>query len=329
LEKNSCVVKSSEKTKKGRIFKKSLGQYFLHSEGKVVVCSISSKLRKQLIYPLADPMSIRPHVVAVKGIKAIDPIAINDTVLFIDSKDGTGVITEILPRKNKFSRRAAGKKVLEQVIATNIDQTVIVLAAVHPAPKWRMLDRYLADAEFLEVPVVICVTKMDVAKEDFLTGEIDTYSRIGYPVVFTSAITHLGIEEIVEVLKDRVSVLVGRSGVGKTTLLNTIQPGLGLRVEEVSEKTDKGKHATSHLEMFPLDFGGSVIDTPGMREFGLWNAKNVDIASLFREMRPFIGHCRFGLNCSHTHEPECAIKDAVNTGEISEHRYDSYVRMKK
>ena len=329
MKQNSCDVDYNEKNKQGRVFKKMLGQYFLHTDGKVVVCSLSSKLRKQLVYPTADPRSIRPHVVMVKDIKATDPIAINDIVLFIDSNDGSGVITKILPRKNKFSRRAAGKKLLEQVIATNIDQTVIVLATARPAPKWRMLDRYLADAEFLHIPALICITKMDLAKKDFLTGEIQTYKKIGYPVVLTSAITNMGIEEIKKALKKRVSVLVGKSGVGKTTLLNVIQPDLGLRVEEVSDKTDKGKHVTSHLEMFPLDFGGSVIDTPGMREFGLWNADDVDIASLFPEMRPFIGQCRFGLDCSHTHEPGCVIKEAVEVGDIAEHRYDSFLRMKK
>ena len=149
MKQNSFDVNCNNKTKQGRIFKKSLGQYFLHTDGKVVVCSLSSKLRKQFVYPTADPMSIRPHVVAVKGIKAVDPIAINDTVLFIDSDDGTGVITKVLPRKNKFSRRAAGKKVLEQVIATNIDQTIIVLAAARPSPKWRMLDRETCGRLFL------------------------------------------------------------------------------------------------------------------------------------------------------------------------------------
>ena len=135
------------------------------------------------------------------------------------------------------------------------------------------------------------------------------------------------MDELTDVLKEKVSVLVGKSGVGKTTLLNAIQPELGLRVKEVSKSTDKGKHTTSHLEMFALDFGGSVIDTPGMREFGLFGDSDADLASLFREMRPFLGQCRFGASCSHTHEPGCAIKEAVEAGEISERRYKSFVRM--
>jgi ribosome biogenesis GTPase len=124
-----------------------------------------------------------------------------------------------------------------------------------------------------------------------------------------------------------VSVFVGKSGVGKTTLLNAIEPGLGLRVNEVSEATGKGKHTTSHYEMFELGFGGCVVDTPGMREFGLWSADTVDVAYLFREMRKYLGNCRFGGDCSHTHEPGCAIKEAVEAGEIDERRYESYVKM--
>jgi ribosome biogenesis GTPase len=264
-------------------------------------------------------------VVAVDDINMIDPIAVGDEVAFIDSGDGTGMITEILPRTRKLSRQAAGKKPLEQVIVSNADQVIPVLAAAKPKPKWKLLDRYLATAEAADHPAIVCITKMDLANCDTLIDDVSVYRRIGYPVILTSAVTGEGLDELENVLKDRTSVLLGKSGVGKTTLLNAIQPGLGLRINDVSNSTGKGKHTTSHLEMFELECGGRIIDTPGMREFGIWNADTMDIAGLFPEMRPYIGSCRFGLGCSHTHEPGCAIKEAVEAGDIAYHRYQSYL----
>ena len=311
----------------GRVFKKSVGTYFVNVDGRTVVCSISNRLRKQLIYPFADPSSRRHRVDAVKGIRMVDPVAIGDLVSFVSAGDGTGVIKEVLPRSNKFSRKAPGDKVLEQVVVANVDRIIAVVAAAHPSPKWNMLDRYLIDAESAELDIIVCVTKMDLAEGDRLEDELRVLEKVGYRVLRTCALSGEGMDEFKDVLKGKVSVLVGKSGVGKTTLLNAIQPELGLRVREVSKSTDKGKHATSHLEMFALDFGGSVIDTPGMREFGLYGDPGVELAYLFREMRPHLGQCRFGASCSHTHEPDCAIKEAVEAGDISERRYKSFVRM--
>ena len=312
----------------GLVFKKTLGRYYVKSNNKTIVCSISSKLRKKLIYPIADPSSIRPHVVAVEDIKTVDPIAIGDVVVCTNGNDAIGVITEVLPRKKKFSRRAAGVKPLEQVIVSNADQVIPVLSATKPKLKWKLLDRYLADAEFASHPAIVCITKLDLANRDKLVNEVNLYRRLGYPVILTSAVTGEGLDELKNSLKDKTTVLLGKSGVGKTTLLNTIQPGLGLRVDEVSGSTGKGKHTTSNLEMFELEFGGKIIDTPGMREFGIWNIESMDIAGLFPEMRPYIGDCKFGLSCSHTHEPGCAIKIAVEAGEIAYHRYGSYLSLK-
>ena len=315
--------------RQGKVFKKTLGKHFLHANGESVVCSISSKLRKELVYPEADPGSLHPSVVKVSDITEVDPVAIGDVVDFIDSGDGTGMIVNVRPRRNHLSRRAPGSKPLEQVIAANVDQIVAVCAAAQPKLKWNLLDRYLADAEFSEIPAVICITKIDLADESKLMPELHVYEKLGYPVVLTSSVTQKGLDEIKEVLEGRVTVFVGKSGVGKTTLLNAIQPGLGLKVNDVSEKTGKGKHTTSNLEMHELDCGGHVIDTPGMREFGLWGVKGNDIAELFPEMRHHIGHCKFEQNCTHSHEPDCAIKDAVEAGQISERRYQSYLRLRK
>jgi ribosome biogenesis GTPase len=311
----------------GKVFKKAVGRYWVRTEDRTVVCSISNRLRKRLMYPTADPSSIRPHVVAVKEIRAVDPVAVGDEVEFRESGEGASVITKVLPRRSKLNRRAAGEQPLEQVIAANVDQMIAVVAAAQPKPKWRVLDRYLADAEHAGLPAVICLAKVDLVQGPDSPEGINVYRDIGYRVIRTSALTGQGLDEFRDALKDKASVFVGKSGVGKTTLLNALEPGLGLEVQEVSARTGKGRHTTSNLEMFELSFGGFLVDTPGMREFGLWKAEDTDTAALFREMRPFLGRCRFGSSCTHSHEPGCAIKEAVDAGLISPARYQSFLRM--
>jgi ribosome biogenesis GTPase len=322
----------------GVVFKKSTGRYHVHSNGWEIPCTISSKLRRELIYPTADPSSIRPHVVDVRKIKVTDPVAIGDNVKYINAGDGTGMILEVLPRKNKLvrpdldsSRHTPEWKLLEQVIVANVDQVIPVFSILQPKPKWDLLDRYLVSSESLELNVRICITKMDLAADmdPGLLGDLEVYERIGYRVLLTSAKTGEGIDELKADLKDNVSVFIGKSGVGKTSLLNAMEPGLGLRVKEISRVTGKGKHTTTALEMFPLISGGSFVDTPGMREFGLWQIGNSDLATLFPEMRPYVGLCRYGIDCSHTHEPGCAIKDVVDAGDISLRRYLSYLKLRK
>jgi ribosome biogenesis GTPase len=341
----------------GTVFKKTVGTYFVHSasippasmpqangsrsadnlqstamppDEQTVVCAISNKLRKELIFPIADPTSFRRRVMAVEEIGMVDPVAVGDVVRYAVAEDGSGLITEVLPRRSKLARLAAGGKPLEQVIVANVDQVVIVFAAAQPEPKWNLLDRYLVSAEASHLPPVICVTKLDLVRDgEELMHEVQTYRQIGYRVITTSTVSGEGIQEVKDVLTDRVSVLVGKSGVGKTSLLNAIETGLGLRVNEISRSTGKGKHTTTHLEMFPLQGGGSVVDTPGIREFGLWEVSKNDIALLFPEMRPLVGTCQFGLDCSHAHEPGCAIKRAVADGIISERRYESMLKMER
>ncbi|MBI5930284.1 MAG: ribosome small subunit-dependent GTPase A [Chloroflexi bacterium] len=318
----------------GTVFKKTIGSYTVHTDAEVMVCTISSKLRKHFIYLFghSDPTSASKRVMAVDDIQAIDPIAIGDHVVLTNSDDGTGMIVEVLPRRNKLSRVAAdpkdrgSQKPMEQVIVANVDQIIPVFAAASPAPKWNMLDRYLATAEMAEIPSIVCITKMDLV--DTPPVEIEIYQQIGYPVYLTSTSEQQGLEAFRAALGGKISVFVGKSGVGKTSLLNAIEPGLGLRVNEVNQRTGKGKHTTTHQEMFPLQTGGGIVDTPGMREFGLWtSAMEDDLAYFFREMRPLIGKCQFGLGCSHTTEPGCAITEAVEQGTIAATRYHSYLKM--
>lgn len=314
---------------RGVVYKKSLGTYFVHTPDGSVTCSISNRLRKELIYPIADRSSIIHHrVQEVRDIRQIDPVAIGDCVRFLYADEGsTGVITEVLPRRNKLARSAAGKKELEQVIAANIDQIVMVFAAARPEPKWNLLDRYLVTAEAAEIPALICLTKLDLIDDGAFEDELSEYQALGYRIIRTSIVDQRGIDDLRDSLRGKTSVLIGKSGVGKTSLLNAVQPGLGLRVGEVSQRLNKGKHTTTQLEMIGLDTGGGIIDTPGMREFEAWQLDDGDLALMFPEMRSLVGICRFGLDCTHTREPGCAIVQAVAQGRVSERRYHSYVRM--
>lgn len=311
----------------GTVWKKLQGQYTVSIDGRIVVCTISSRLRKVLLYPLADSTSLHARVQSVEEIRQVDPVAVGDQVNVRTNSDNTGVILEVHERTSALTRRAAGPKPIEQVIVANVDQVVCVTAAAMPAPSWELLDRYLAACEASQLPPLICITKLDIAERAEIDAEMEVYRRIGYDVILTSAVTGDGIDELRAALDGKISVLAGKSGVGKSSLLNAVQPGLGLRVNEVSGKTGKGKHTTTHLEMFALGEHGGIVDTPGMREFALWNVGERELADLFREFQPFLGDCRFRAGCSHNHEPGCAVKAAVEDGLISERRYRSYLRM--
>ena len=319
----------------GVVFRKTLGHYTVHtlSGGREIDCLLSSLIHKQLIFPTADPTSLRYVVRDVREIEHVDPVAIGDRVRYVDAGDCRGMITEILPRRSKLSRPAPmpGQRVFEQVIISNADLVVPVFSVADPTPKWGLLDRYLVTAEASGLPTLIVITKLDLAeKNGNFDTDIEIYRRIGYPVQLVSSVTGEGIEEFKQALRSRTSVLVGKSGVGKTSLLNAIQPGLGLRVKAVSQgEQGKGRHTTSHLEMFELDFGGMLVDTPGMREFGLWEITSDELAYLFPEMADHVGQCKFGLSCHHDQEPGCAIRKAVMAGEISPHRYKSYMHLKE
>lgn len=319
----------------GVVFRKTLGHYTVHAlrQGRDIDCELSSLIHKQLIFPTADPTSLRHTVREVREINHVDPVAIGDRVRYTQAGDGRGMIVEILPRESKLSRPAPvpGQRLFEQVIVSNADLVLPVFSVANPTPKWALLDRYLVAAEAAEMPSLIVINKIDLAwKNPGFEEEIEVYRRIGYPVLVVSAVTGEGLEELKGALQGKLSVLVGKSGVGKTSLLNAIQPGLGLRVKAVSNgELGKGRHTTTHHEMFRLDFGGALVDTPGIREFGLWNVAGDELAYLFPEMADHVGKCKFGLSCRHDREPGCAVRRAVMAGAISPYRYKSYMRLRE
>jgi len=320
----------------GVVYKKSNGIYHVLAGEQLTVCELSNRLHKELIYPEAAPASLRQRVVEVREIQQVDPVAIGDQVRFAAPAGGSGLIVEVLPRRSRLARREAvgagsrGRHTREQVIVANLDQVIPVFAAAMPVPSWNLLDRYLASAESLELPACVVITKLDLAREDRgLRAAAEAYRRIGYPVLLTSAASGEGLDELRERLRGRISALVGKSGVGKSSLLNALQPGLGLRVSAVSAFNGKGRHTTTHLELLALDGGGAVADTPGMREFGLWQLEESSPADLFPEMREHAQRCRFGAGCSHAREPGCAVRAAVQQGQIEQRRYESMLRLRE
>ena len=312
----------------GTVIRQHLGHYIVATGTDVIDCAISSRLRKQLQYPEASPGSRRRKVQAVRRIRVVDPVAIGDRVRFGRAEGDTGLIRQVLPRRNKISRRTSGTSNREQVLAANIDQALPVFSADEPLPDWDILDRMLAIAEWQEVPVTICFNKMDLECRQRDRETIDTYEQIGYPVVYTSVVSGLGREAFRELLSDCTSLFLGPSGAGKSSLLNWLQPGLHLRTGEISHVTGEGRHTTTHLELVELRDGGFVGDIPGVKEFRLWGITSEDVPELFREFQGRLGQCRF-RDCSHVHEPGCAIKDALDSGDIHPRRYASYLRLRQ
>ena len=317
----------------GVVFRKTLGHYTVHTNGRELDCTLSSLIHKNLIYSTAHPTSMRTRLQEVREVEHTDPVAIGDRVRYVDAGLGRGLIVEILPRGSRLSRPSPvpGQRVFEQVIVSNADQVIPIFSVASPTPRWGLLDRYLVAAEAAGLPSLIVITKLDLAwKNPQIEADLALYRKIGYPIQMVSSVTAEGIDELKSALQGKTSVLVGKSGVGKTSLLNAVQPGLGLRVKAVSSgEIGKGRHTTTHYEMFELDFDGRLVDTPGMREFGLWNIKADELGLFFPEMKSLIGQCKFGLSCSHDREPGCAIRKAVMAGTISPYRYQSYLHLRE
>lgn len=263
-----------------------------------------------------------------QGLRATNPIAVGDHVLFTVEDDGNGVIVDILDRKNYIIRKSVNLSKEVHIIAANIDQAMIIATVSQPRTSLGFIDRFLCVAEAYDIPAIVVLNKLDLQTEaeqiELNRSYKEIYTNANYPVYTVSATENTGIDELRKVLKDKVTLVFGHSGVGKSTLLNAIQPELGLRTGEISEVHSKGKHTTTFAEMFELTEGGSVIDTPGVKEFGMVNMKEEEIYHYFPEIFKAADKCKFG-NCLHKDEPGCAVKSEVENGTIAESRYSNYI----
>ncbi len=252
-------------------------------------------------------------------------VAAGDWVLFRPAESGEkeGLIERVEPRRGILSRKVHGQ---QQVIVANVDQILIVVSAAEPPLKPNLIDRLLISAEKARIHPVICINKIDLVDPSRLMPLVGIYSQLGYQVLLMSATTGFGIDRLRRILAGRQTVVAGQSGVGKSSLLNAVDPGFKLRVAPVSPETHKGRHTTTTARLLPLAIGGYVVDTPGIRQFELWDVVPEEIASLFPEMRPYLNGCRFP-DCTHLHEVDCAVKDAVADARLDVRRYESYCHL--
>ena len=256
-------------------------------------------------------------------------LAVGDRVILeSDARGDHWAIGEIIPRRTKLARRAPGEGPGERIVAANVDQVVVVFAATKPEPHRRMLDRFLVIAEANSLVSRVVINKVELVDRAKVEEDFSDYVRAGYPVHFTSVKQRIGLDDLHRELEGRTSVLTGPSGVGKSSLMNAMYPGLDLRVGEVSESVNKGRHTTVGALLHPLPDSGYVVDTPGLREIGTWGLSSEQLDECFREFRDFIPLCRFG-NCTHRVEPGCAVRAALETGALSADRYDSYLRLRE
>lgn len=265
--------------------------------------------------------------IRLEGLKSTNPLAVGDRVEY-DLEDGEYLIRSILPRKNYIIRRSVNLSKQTQIIAANVDQLFLVISLREPKTFKGFVDRFLVGAEAYRIPVVIVYNKIDLIRSEEERNELlewkSIYQLAGYEQMDCSALNEKGMEALKEKMKDKVSIFSGHSGVGKSTLINRLDERFNLRVNSVSEVHRSGKHTTTFAEMFELDFGAKIIDTPGIKGFGNVNLEKQHLSHYFPEMRLRINDCKYH-NCVHIDEPECAIKDAVKSGEISESRYSNYL----
>ena len=291
---------------------KNTGSWYLvkTDEGSLVECKIKGNFR-------------------LKGIRSTNPVAVGDYVHIILNQEGTAFIHEIEDRKNYIIRRASNLSKQSHILAANLDQCMLVVTVNYPETSTTFIDRFLASAEAYRVPVKIIFNKIDLYDEDeqrYLEALIHLYTSIGYPCFKISAQQQIGLDQIKEELKERVTLFSGHSGVGKSTLINAILPEASAKTGEISTYHHKGMHTTTFSEMFPVEGNGYLIDTPGIKGFGTFDMEEEEIGHYFPEIFQTSASCRYG-NCTHRHEPGCAVREAVEQHFISESRYNSYLSM--
>ena len=269
----------------------------------------------------------------LRGIRSTNPVAVGDRVEIVTKQEGTAFISNIEDRRNYIIRKSQNLSKQSHIIAANVDQAFLVVTIAHPQTSTTFIDRFLASAEAYSVPVVLVFNKLDLLQADedamhYLDMMVNLYETVGYRCVRVSAVTGEGIGELQQMLPDKVTLLSGNSGVGKSTIINRLLPGANLRTAEISEAHDTGMHTTTFSEMLPLPGGGYLIDTPGVKGFGSFDMEPEEIGSYFKEIFKFSKDCRFS-NCTHTHEPGCAVIKAVEDHYIALSRYQSYLGMLK
>lgn len=260
-----------------------------------------------------------------------NPLAVGDYVEFTVNDDGTGTIENIKERENYIIREATHGRQGDQILASNVDQAIVVQSVKKPKLNEGFINRFLVMCEAYELQAVIVINKMDLANDkaiEFLEDFTSVYEPLGYPVITTSIYDEESLQNLKEQLKDKTSAFVGPSGVGKTSLLNHIDPNIDRPVGEISDYSQKGKHTTTYAKLIPLYFGGYLVDTPGIREFGLVNIEPWELSLFFPEMLEPRRQCKFN-NCTHSHEPNCGVKEAFENGDIDAERYHSYLQMLK
>jgi ribosome biogenesis GTPase len=297
----------------GLIVQSRGAQYRVASGGEEVLCVLRGRFRIES--SAASPLPVVGDIVRFRREKGRD------------ARGSRGLILGVKPRKSILARTDASQRGGYQVLAANMDRAILVFSVREPMLNLRLLDRMLVAAECGSMEAVVAVNKIDLAGA---CGEIDEeiapYRAIGYRVVLCSARSGEGVGELAVIMRDSLSVLAGPSGAGKTSLISRMQPGLELVVGSVSAKTGKGRHTTTHFALHPLEGGGYLGDTPGVREFGVWGITRERLSQFFRDFSPFRAGCRF-TTCTHTHEPDCSVKEAVDRGLVSRSRYESYVRI--
>ncbi len=294
----------------GVVIKSTGSWYIVRCADKLYNCRIVGKLR-------------------LDDLKSTNPIAVGDRVLFTLENETEGQINEVLPRDNYVVRQSPRKKHNVHLIASNVDLAVLVVTIVRPDVKTGFIDRFLLMTEPYDIPVLIVFNKWDIYKpkdkEHFEYLE-SLYTGIGYNVLYASAITGENLNLIKDILKDKTSLISGQSGVGKTSLLNAIEPTLDLKTFQISDYTGKGQHTTTFAEMTPLTFGGDLIDTPGIKSLAFNHFEVLDVAHNFKEIFEASDACKYN-NCTHRNEPKCAVKELVEMGEINEIRYNNYLQI--